>query len=100
MDGLSLEPGVLMIYVTLDGMSGLTIVEIDEDNSVRALGPGRGVYLFPSRRGMADFLASGEWHALHGRLDDYDVMSDEPELHADFVCVRDTEDLDDDVAGI
>ena len=100
MSGLSLDPGVWMVYVTLDEMSGFAVVEIAEDNSVQALGPGRGVYLFPSRRGMADFLASGEWHALDCWLDDYDVMSEEPEFGADFVYLRDTNDLDDQAAAI
>jgi hypothetical protein len=97
---MGLDPGLWLVRVTLDEMSGLTVVEIAEDNSVRALGPGRGVYLFPSRHGIADFLASGEWHALHGRLGDYDVLDEEPEFAADFVLLRDSDDLDDQVAAL
>jgi hypothetical protein len=38
------------VHVTLDELSGLTVVEIEDDGSVRVLGPGGGVYLFPTRR--------------------------------------------------
>ena len=94
------EPGLMLTHVKLDDMAGLTIVEVMADNAVRALGPGRGVYLFPTRRGLADFLASGEWHSLQGRLDGFDAATAEPEYGANFVFLRDTDDVNEQAAAI
>jgi hypothetical protein len=89
----SLQAGLWLVYVTLDDMSGVTIAEIADDGSVRVLGPERGVYLFPTRGGLADFLASGEWHCLQGRLDGVDLAAEEPQVDADFVYLRDRQNL-------
>ena len=94
-----LQPGLWLVYVTLDDMSGLTIVEIEDDGSVRVLGPDRGVHLFPTRGGLADFLASGESHSLEGRLDGVDLAAEEPQVDADFVYLRDRQNLAPHVAG-
>jgi hypothetical protein len=94
-----LQAGLWMVHVTLDGMSGLTVVEIEDDGSVRVLGPDGGVYLFPTRGGMADFLASGQGHNLDGRLDGVDVVGEEPQVEADFVYLRDKEHLNERVAA-
>ena len=93
------ESGLWMVHVTLDGMAGLTVVEIEDDGSVQVLGPEGGVYLFPTRRGMADFLASGEAHSLLGRLDGFDAVGTEPEVEADFVFLRDKANLAEHVAA-
>jgi hypothetical protein len=94
-EGWDPEPGIWLLQMTLDELSGLTLVEIGPDKSVRVLGPGRGVYLFRTRRGMADFLASGERHSLQGRLGDHDPMTDEVEFGAYFDQLRDTNPLSD-----
>ncbi|MFI9388741.1 hypothetical protein [Kutzneria sp. NPDC052558] len=94
-----LKPGLWLVRVKLDDMAGLTVVEVGEDNSVRALGPGRGVYLFPTRRGMADFLASGEWHSLQGRLDGFDAVTADLRFGANFVLLRDTDDMNEEMAA-
>jgi len=92
---------VSLIDVVLDEMSGRTAVEIAQDASVRVLGPvGGGMYLFPSRQGIADFLASGEAHSLAGRLDDFDAADAVPSYEADFVYLRDDSDESDDVAAM
>ena len=96
---MRVEPGLHLMRVTLDDMVGLTIVEVEEDNSARVLCPGRCVYLFPTRRGMADFLASGEWHSLQGRLDGFDAATATPEYGANFVFLRDTEDVNEEEAS-
>src|ERR1700742_3939753 len=96
-----LAPGVSLIAVTLDAMSGLTVVEIEEDASARVLGPvDGGMYLFPSRRSVADFLASGEAHSLTGRLDDLDAADAVPAYDADFVYLRDEADENDRMAAV
>lgn len=81
------QPGLWLVSVRLDEMSGLTVIEIAEDMPPRVLGPERGMYLFPTRHGMADFLASGEPHSLQDVLDDVDVTSVDPEYNADFVAL-------------
>jgi len=91
------DPGTWLVKVTLDGMSGLTLAQIGPDRSVRVLGPGRGVYLFPSRHGLADFLASGKWHNLQGRLAGCDPVHEQFEFEANFVALRDDKTLDEDV---
>jgi hypothetical protein len=83
------DPGTWLAEVTLDGRSGLTLVQIGPDYSVRVLGPAGGVYLFPSRHGLAAFLASGQWHSLQGRLAGYDPVHEQVEFEADFVELRD-----------
>ena len=95
-----LPPGVSLIDVVLDEMSGMTVVEIEEDASARVLGPvDGGMYLFPSRQGIADFLASGESHSLAGRLDDFDAADAVPEYEADFVYLRDDDSEETDEAA-
>jgi hypothetical protein len=96
-----LPPGVSLIDVVLDDLAGRTIVEIEEDTSVRVLGPTTGgMYLFPSRQGIADFLASGEAHSLTGRLDDFDAANTAPEYGADFVYMRDESDDPEEIAAM
>jgi hypothetical protein len=95
------EPGLWLVGVRMAEMSGLTVVELAEDEAVRALGPeGGGVYLFPTRHGMADFLASGEPHSLEDVLAGVDVTSVEPQYLADFDLLDDPEiDEDDNLAN-
>jgi hypothetical protein len=86
-------PGLWLVAVRLDRMSGLTVVEIDVDDSVRVLGGEDGMYLFPTRQGLADFLASGEPHSLQDVLDGSDVISADPEYDADFVALMEDPDM-------
>jgi hypothetical protein len=88
-----LLPGLWLVIVRLEKTTGLTVVEIAEDASVRVLGSEDGMYLFPTRRGMADFLASGEPHSLEDVLDGVDVTSVEPEYDANFVGLMDEPDM-------
>jgi hypothetical protein len=96
-----LSPGVSMMDVVLDDMSGLTVIELAEDESVRVLGPADGgMYLFPSRQGLADFLASGEPHSLAGALDDFNAADAASSYEADFVTIRDESDESEEIAAL
>lgn len=95
-----LPPGVTLINVVLDELIGVTVVEIDEDAVARVLGPvDSGMYVFPSREGIANFLASGEPHSLAGRLDEFDAATEEPAYEADFARMLES-DADDDAAAM
>ncbi|MFC0440069.1 hypothetical protein [Kutzneria buriramensis] len=93
-------PGLWLMGVRLAEMSGLTVLEVAEDESLRVLGPEGGMYLFPTRHGMADFLASGEPHSLDDGMDGVDVTSVEPGYLADFDLLGDPDVDEDDAARI
>lgn len=90
-----LEPGLWLVWVTLDEIEGMTIFAVDDDCVAVPLGGDRSVYLFPTRCGVAAFLESGQAHNLSDRVAGFDPRTAVVEDVADFPDFRDKLTYDD-----
>jgi hypothetical protein len=75
------EPGVWLAYANPGENAGLTVVEVDADGEILPLSVDEHIQAFPTRSGLADFLASGEPHSLSGRVTGFDPRQLEPAEH-------------------
>jgi hypothetical protein len=83
-----LDTGIWLVWVTLDQLTGMTVIAVDADGAATPLGSEGYVDLFPTRSGLADFLASGTQHTLAGRTAGFDPYPAEFAAGADFSILR------------
>lgn len=67
------DTGVKLILVELEHVRGLTVLAVEPDGTATALVADEAICLFPTRSGLADFLASDVQHTLSGKTAGFDA---------------------------
>lgn len=72
-----------LAYVDPGENAGLTVVDVDAGGELVPLSVDGHIQAFPTRSGLAEFLASGQQHSLSGRVTGFDPRLLEPVEYLD-----------------